>query len=69
MLRFIGTAIVASLLAACAGSGGMMEPREELQCPSTQMMVCTGGTISKVGNSSRREPRFCDCVDRNQMNR
>lgn len=58
-----------ALLVACATGGGSSLPREPLQCPATQMVVCTGGTISKIGNSSRREPRFCDCVDRDSLNR
>lgn len=62
-----GSAVIALLLGACAGSAPVRETAEDMSCPPNEVVVCRGGTVSKIGNTNRREPRFCQCRPRNDV--
>ena len=46
---------------ACAGSTGSDKEPDELHCPGTQMIVCTGGSESRIRTHGRSDQRFCNC--------
>jgi|GEM_PF-2966631 len=67
-LRNIPAILALSVLGACAGSRTTMPDDEILECPANEYLVCRGGTISRIGNSNQRDPRFCTCQPRDGIN-
>jgi len=50
-----------SILSGCTASRTTLPPDEILNCPVNEYVVCRGGTVSRIGNTNRRDPRFCSC--------
>jgi len=49
------------ILSACSGSGATVPTEAILDCPATEYVVCRGGTVSRIGNRGRQDPKFCSC--------
>ena len=49
------------LLAGCAGSVAVERPVDGLSCPQNEVVVCTGGSFSRIASTAQRDRRMCRC--------
>lgn len=67
LARVALAAVLALLMAGCAGRAPASDTAQDMLCLPNEVVVCRGGTVSKIGNSKDREPRFCQCRPRNDI--
>mgnify|MGYP006155859003 FL=1 len=49
------------MLSGCASERTTNRSEDILSCPPYELVVCRGGTVSRIGSSGRRDPRICSC--------